>query len=341
MKCIVNAREVDEVISMLGATQHGVLTGVQARRRGVSVEALRHRVATGRITRLKTDIYRLTDHPWTWDAQLQAALLDVGPGAVLSHRTAAQLHGFWRYRSQNAVEITGKEQHDHRVTLARLHRSADMPPVHRTAVRGFPVTTVARTCFDLFGDPDPGLRHTTEGRELHATLMMRVLNDALARRGLSLGQLGAVVATIGKRGRPGTALTRQFMEELGPSHVPTESDGESLVMELVDAIDVPAPERQVLLSDEQGWIGTVDFLWRRAKVVLEMDGSWHEGPLDQQADAERDRRIEALGLRVWRVRYRDVVADPGKFTRQLRVICGAIAPQMNQHSRRRDEKEVS
>src|SRR5262249_12949176 len=161
-----------------------------------------------------------------------------------------------------------------------------------------------RTCFDLFGDPDPGLRHSIEGRQLHATLMLRVLNDALARRGLTLGQLAVVLATIGRRGRPGTALARKLLAELGPDYVPTESDGESLVMELVEALDIERPERQVLLSDEQGWVGRVDFLWRRASFVLEIDGQWHDGPLDQASDAERDRRIEALGLKVRRVGYR-------------------------------------
>ncbi|HEX2382118.1 MAG TPA: DUF559 domain-containing protein [Acidimicrobiales bacterium] len=328
----MNAREVEEVIALLGAGQHGVFTGAQARRRGVTQKQLRHRLQAGRIARLKVDIFRVRDHPWTWEAQLQAGLFDVGPGAVLSHRTAGQLHGCWRYRSQNAVEVTGKEQHDHRVTLARLHRSADVPVAHRTVVCGFPVTTIARTCFDLFGDPDPGLRHTTEGRELHATLMKRVLNDALARRGLTLGQLAVIVATIGKRGRPGSALTRGLLDELGPDYVPPESDGESLVMELIDGMGIAEPERQVLLSDEHGWIGTVDFLWRRAAFVLELDGQWHDGPLDQTADAERDRRIEALGLRVLRVRYRDVVANPGTFTRQLRVAVARIGATAHQHS---------
>jgi hypothetical protein len=328
----VNARDADEVLAALGSVQHGVFAGEQARRRGVSQKQLRHRLAAGRIVRLKVDIFRLRDHPWTWEAQLQAGLFDVGPGALVSHRTAAQLHGFWRYRSQNAVEITGKEQHDHRVTLARLHRSAYIPSVHRTVVRGFPVTTVARTCFDLFGDPDPGLRLTTEGRELHATMMMRVLNDALARRGLTLGQLATVLGTIGRRGRPGTALTRKFLQDLGSTYVPPESDGESLVMELVEAMGLEVPERQVPLSDEQGWIGTVDFLWRRPAVVLEIDGQWHDGPLDEAADAERDRRIEAIGLRVKRIKYRDLVANPIKFTRELRVAVAPIRATVHQHS---------
>jgi hypothetical protein len=323
---------VDEIITNLGLAQHGVLTGAQVRRRGVTVDALRHRVGTRRIARLKPDIYRLTDHPWTWHAQLQAALFDAGDGAVLSHRSAAQLHGFWRYRDHNAVEVTGREQHDHKVTLARLHRSADMPTVHRTVVAGFPVTTVARTCFDLCGDPDPGLRRNDDGRQLHATLMTRVLNDALARRGLTLGQLAGVVATIGKRGRPGSAVTRELVAKIGPHYVAPQSDGESLVMELVETFGLPEPERQVPVSDAAGWIGNVDFLWRQPGLVLEIDGSWHDGPLDQAADGARDGRLTALGLKVWRVKYGDLVSRPESFVRQLRVHCGAIAPQWNQHS---------
>jgi hypothetical protein len=323
MKCIVNAREAGEVISVLGDGQYGVFTGEQARRRGVSQKQLRHRADIGRIQRLKYDIFRLRDHPWTWEAQLQAGLFDAGPGAVISHRSAAQLHGFWRYRSQNAVEVTARHLHDHRVTLARLHRSLDMSSIHRTVLRGFPVTTAARTCFDLFGDPDPGLRRTTDGQRLHLTLMQRVLNDALARRGLTLGQLAAVLGAIGKRGRPGTAVTRALIAKLGGNYVPPESDGETFVMELIEAFDIEEPERQVRLSDAQGWIGDVDFMWRLAALVLEVDGPWHDGPLDQEADAARDERVEALGLKVWRVKYWDLVSNPARFIRQVGVVLAA------------------
>jgi len=338
MKYTVNTREVNKTISALGAGQNGIFTGDQARRRGVTAKQLHHRTETGRIERLRMDIFRLRDHPWTWEARLQAGLFDAGPGAVVSHRSAARLRGFWRYRHHDAVEVTGKELHDHKVTLARLHRSSDIPAAHRTAVRGFPVTTVARTCFDLFGDADQQLRTTTQGRALHATLMSRVLNDALARRGLTLGQLAAVLGAIGKRGRPGTALTRSLIAKLGVNYRPPESDGESLVMELIDAIGIEPPERQVPLSDEQGWIGNVDFVWRGANLVLELDSRWHDGPLDQAADAERDQRVMALGLRVWRVRYFDVVCDPGGFIRQLRA---AIAPIGAIRTRSSDGLEVS
>ena len=165
MKHHVKASDVDAVLSELGAQQHGVFHLDQAVRRGISYDALKHRRRVGRIVRLKRNIFRLRDHPWTWEAQLQAGLLDAGPGAVVSHRSAAQLHGFWRYRQQCAIEVTGPDHHDHLVTLARLHRSAyaSAKSAHGP-VAGFPVTTVARTCFDLIGDPDPGLRHSPQGR---------------------------------------------------------------------------------------------------------------------------------------------------------------------------------
>jgi very-short-patch-repair endonuclease len=92
------------------------------------------------------------------------------------------------------------------------------------------------------------------------------------------------------------------------------------------------------MTDEEGWIGTVDFVWRSAQLVLEIDGGWHDGPFDQEADAARDRRITALGYDVWRWRYRDLIVSTARFMRELhkrlelRGETGAIAPVSIQHS---------
>jgi hypothetical protein len=178
--------------------------------------------------------------------------------------------------------------------------------------------------------------------------MARVLNDALGRRGLTLGQLALVRTSIGKRGRPGSALTRELLKTLGPKYTPTSSDGESLVAELIDEFALPSPERQVPLSDEQGWIGNVDFLWRAWMLILEIDGGWHDGPLDQEADQARDARLRALGFDVWRWPYRDLVISTARFVRmlksrlELRGETGAPTPVSIQHSlRTSDEDRVS
>ena len=92
------------------------------------------------------------------------------------------------------------------------------------------------------------------------------------------------------------------------------------------------------MSDDQGWIGTVDFLWPSSRLVLEVDGGWHDGPFDQEADAARDERVTALGYEVWRWRYRDLVVSTPRFVHQLqarlelRGETGALAPVPTQHS---------
>jgi hypothetical protein len=314
----VKGRELDELIAALGAAQHGTCRGAQLRRRGATESSIRHRARRGPLVKLKHDIYRLRDHPVTWESRLQALLFDAGPRAIVSHRSAARLHGLWRYRHDPTVEVTTPECHDHLVTLGRAHRSARMPEEHRAVVDGFPTTTLARTCFDLMGDPDPSLRRSTVGLEIHAANMLRVVNDALARHGMSLGQLAAVQVALAKRGRPGSTLARTIVASLGADYVPTESEGESLFVELVDLYDLPQPARQVQIAGPRGWVAKVDFRYPQLCLVIEIDGRVHEGPLDRARDAARDAELRALGYEVWRIPYRELLLRPHAVMEELR-----------------------
>jgi very-short-patch-repair endonuclease len=51
----------------------------------------------------------------------------------------------------------------------------------------------------------------------------------------------------------------------------------------------------------------VDFYWPSRRLVVEVDGDARDARSD--ADAERDRNLEALGFRVLRVRNEDVLED--------------------------------
>ncbi|MGH9135669.1 MAG: type IV toxin-antitoxin system AbiEi family antitoxin domain-containing protein [Acidimicrobiales bacterium] len=315
----MKSSEVDAVIAAIALQQHGVFTGAQVRDAGVSAEALRHRLRTGRVQRLKHGIFRLRDHPFTWESELMSLLFDAGPDAVVSHRSAARLHGLWRYRNTPALEVTAYEIHDHKVTLGGLHRSAWLPPSHRVVVAGFPSTSLARTCFDLMGDPEPGLRRTDRGRRAHQQIMLRVVNNAMRRGGLTLGALVAVRAEVAKRGRPGSALSKRIVARLRTSYVPTDSEGEDTFLELVEAHELPEPKRQVRISGERGYIGTVDFLYEALKLVIEIDGSTHDGPLDREADAARDEELRAEGYEVWRIPYLDeLVPYPDRVVAELK-----------------------
>ena len=61
----------------------------------------------------------------------------------------------------------------------------------------------------------------------------------------------------------------------------------------------------------------VDFYCKRAKLVVELDGSQHYDPEEQKNDAERTRYLESQGLKVLRFSNLDV-------TRRFRGVCEAI-----------------
>ncbi|HKA83718.1 MAG TPA: DUF559 domain-containing protein [Acidimicrobiales bacterium] len=272
----------------------------------------------GVLVSLGRGVDRLRDHPFDHWSQCQAALDLAGPGSVLGLRSAARLHGFYAYRRADEIEVIVRHGHDARSGIGRVVQTRVLPPHHVTKLRGFAVTTVARTFFDLCGDPDPRLRRRG-GHPFHETKMARVYNDAAGRRGLSFVQEVAVLAVLARRGRRGTRLVRRLLLRFGPTYVPTRSDTETLFLELVASFGLPEPEKQAVVTDVEGWIGTVDFLWRAERVIVEVDSGWHDGPLDKARDEERDRRAEDAGYAVRRYRYRDVVGEPNRVHRELVV----------------------
>src|SRR3546814_11521870 len=77
--------------------------------------------------------------------------------------------------------------------------------------------------------------------------------------------------------------------------VPTMSDLETLFIQLVETYRLPPPAVQASISGPSGWIGTVDFLFEQVRHVVEIDSSWHAGPMDRAADAERDEALREIG----------------------------------------------
>jgi hypothetical protein len=73
--------------------QQGVITRGQALDSGLTGKAITVRLRSGRWQRLHTGVYATFSGVPSRDAQLWAAVLRAGPGAALSHQTAAELYG--------------------------------------------------------------------------------------------------------------------------------------------------------------------------------------------------------------------------------------------------------
>lgn len=309
----------EEIVAAIGAAYDGVVIGAMAAAAGVSVPAMQSMRRRGVLIHVCRGIDRLRDHPVTWRTRCRLGLAIAGPGSVLGLRTAGRLQEAYAYRNRDEIEVLTLRGGDHRMVDARLVQTRWLPTEHITEVDGLPCTTLARTFFDLCGDPDFGL---PVAHPAHEQAMVRLYNDALGRRGLTFTQEAAILVVMARRGRAGTVLVRKILRRFGPEYTPTRSDTETVFFELLRTYRVVEPDKQVPVAAERGWIGTVDFVWRRAKLVVEIDSGWHDGPLDKEEDAARDDALRAAGYTVKRYRYGDVVFEPARVARELVAIVG-------------------
>ncbi len=145
------------------------------------------------------------------------------------------------------------------------------------------------------------------------------MDTALSRKLVNRQALWRVLDDLAEHGRAGTVLFRSLLEERGDEYVPPESELEARFIELVRRHGLAEPERQVDLGDDDGWIGRVDFLFRRAHVIVEVDGAaFHDGLTDRNHDAARDERLTRAGWFVLRFRWSDVVDRPAAVAQSIR-----------------------
>src|SRR6201986_1771283 len=76
--------------------QHGVLTRRDLEGLGFSKMAIDHRVKTGRLHLISRGVYAVGRRELTPEGRWMAAVLLCGDGAMLSHRSAAELWGIGR-----------------------------------------------------------------------------------------------------------------------------------------------------------------------------------------------------------------------------------------------------
>ena len=115
------------------------------------------------------------------------------------------------------------------------------------------------------------------------------------------------------RGRRKLSVLRGLLADRGGKYVPSASELEARFAELLNAFGLPTPDRQVNLGDADSWLGRVDFLFRSAQLIVEVDGTeFHSSLLDRQADAERDRALQCAGWNVMRFGWHDVTDEPAR-----------------------------
>ncbi len=201
-----------------------------------------------------------------------------------------------------------------------MHRPRKLLESHVTTLAGIPVTTPARTLFDL----------ATNGS--HPKRIERALDTAWSMGLVNHASLSSMLADLEGRGRRGIATMRQLIADRPPDHRPVDSGLEFRFLELVRRAGMSGMSRQVHVGSKDRWLGRVDFIDRERRIIVEIDSDRYHGALiDARADAERTRALEEAGWIVLRFTEVDLwhradnVIDRLRTARDLRFHSGFAA----------------
>ena len=299
-------------LTALAERNHGILTVAELRTAGVTSSAEHRWVELGRLVPLWRGVYRVAGAPVTAHQRLLAAVRFNGEGAVASHRAAAWLWGLPGFAA-GFIEVSKPRGRSQRRQTGWLHGSLVLPDHHTTDRQAIPVTTPARTLFDLTS-------------VVHPARAERALDAALASGLVHLGEVQVVFAELARRGRRGTAAMRELLDARCEGYVAPSSELEALGRAVLAAAGLPEPAVEVDLGDGEDWIGRVDLLFREPRLVVELDSASHHSALgDRRADTERTRRLRAAGWRVKRVSWWDLVERPDEIVAEVLALCALAA----------------
>jgi len=286
--------KVDRAIAELATRQHGVVGRAQLLRLGVSAKAIEHRVRCGRLICLHRGVYavghlRIDRKGWWW-----AALLAAGPGAVLSHFSAAARWNLLTPRPTIHLSVPGRTGRL-RLDGVVAHRPRSLPDgeVYEHS-DGLWTTSVARTLVDLAA--------VARESELESAVEEAERQDVF-------DLVGVQSVLTHSRGRRGTRRLRDVMVRwAGPNTTRSEMEIAFRAICRRAGLAQPRVNVPVLLGAEHY---EPDFLWPSRRLIVETDGfAAHKTKAAFVRDRRRDRRLRRAGYAVERFTWDDIFFDP-------------------------------
>jgi very-short-patch-repair endonuclease len=287
-----------EIVAHLAGRQHGVVTRAQLAAVGISSSAVGRWAAEGRLHRLHRGVYAVGHPILTVDGRRMAAVLAAGPGAVLSHASAAAL---WEIRRTSAtgIDVTVRSAGGRaRRPGLRIHRAPTLRADEITEHHGIPVTTTSRTLLDL-------------AATLPRRALERALDEAEVQGLYDRSSLGALPrAHAGERGAKALAVALDDDGEL----TLTDSELEELMLALCDDHRLSRPRPRASVAGLR-----VDFLFAAGRLVVETDGyRYHRTRRAFERDRERDAILARAGYRTLRFSHRQLTREPAMVADTLR-----------------------
>jgi predicted transcriptional regulator of viral defense system len=270
----------------------GWITRERALALGLTPRMIEYRVSTGRWLH-RAGAYQVMALPGT--VHLRRAAVEVLPGAVLSHQTAAEMHGL-RPVERDTVVVTVHARTTHVFPGVTVHRTGDLAPRDVTVRDTLPITTPARTIVDLAG--------VMGHRQLAA-----VLDAALLERLVGYEAIVEVAERVCRRGKRGSAVLRRLLDERGHGLLRSATALERLGLK---ALGLTRTGRWFVQHPVPWAPGRrFDAAFPEARVAVEWDSRrWHTAVEDFRSDRERDRAAILNGWVVLRFTWHELEQDP-------------------------------
>lgn len=281
---------MDREIARVARGQWGVITRAQLVEAGLEPTVISRRVQRGTLQRLHTGVYALGHRELRDEGHLLAAVLRGGEGATLGFWSAAVMLGL-ATGLRRPIDLIVPGQRARGSAGIRVHRMT-LAGDERTARRGLPVTTPARTVADLAGT----LRRDQLGDLVERSLRLR------------LATVPGLRAAVRGQGHAGSAALRSWLEERHPDTHRARSKLERRTLALLRRHGLPRPEVNVWLGE----VGCeVDLLWPAARLVVEIDSlSFHGDAVAFEEDRRRSADLMAHRYRVLRFTRRQIDDRP-------------------------------
>ena len=237
---------------------------------------------------------------------LAGAVAAVGPGAVVSHESAAYLHSIdLLARTNHAASLTYPSRRGGMARAGVQLHTATVPAEQVTTVVGLRVTTPARTVVDL-------------ARTLEYRAGVVTADSALHRKLVTKPDLQAVLATCSRwRGARRAATVIDFADARA------ESPLESIARVAFRDCGLPPPELQVWLGGTTEPIGRVDFYWRTYRTIAEVDGALKyqgpDGPSRASQQLRRDMLLREDGYEVVHFTWDQINHTPQQVAASIRA----------------------
>jgi predicted transcriptional regulator of viral defense system len=272
----------DETLARFAAEHHAVFTTAHAALCGFTEAQIVYRKESRRWLHQHLGAYYMAGAPPSWRGDLLAACWAGGFRAVASHRSAAALWNLAGGR-RSMQEITCPRWRRARHAGLVVHETKAFDSVDATVIEGIPVTTPERTLLDL-------------GAVCHVSIVEMALDAAEKRALVTLDSVRAAVRRLGRSGRNGVGTLRRLLDARSPDRKPTESEMETLMLQVIRRNGLPEPVTQFEIRRAGRFVARVDAAYPEWHIAIEYDSyEYHAGRKAHDKDNARRNLIVGAG----------------------------------------------